>query len=82
MNESYNHQKQHNNERKTNDKIDQRLMHQYQKLSVSKNLLCEAASTVRRVEDLIVEDGEVEGKPQSNGMSGCQISRGSVLKNE
>lgn len=49
------------------------------KESMGKNLLCEAASAVRCVENLIVEDGEVKRKPQSYGMSGCQVRRGSVL---
>ena len=36
--------------------------------SVIKGLLGKVASTVRRVQDLVVENGEVEGKTQADGM--------------
>ena len=36
------------------------------------------AGTVRRVEDLVVEDGEVEGEAETDGVSGSELGLGNV----
>lgn len=41
--------------------------------SVVKGLLREVASTVGRVEDLVVEDGEVQGQAETDGVGGRQL---------
>ena len=41
------------------------------------NLLCEVASTIRRVEDLIIEHREV---PKPNGVSWSQLSQSNILR--
>lgn len=45
---------------------------------IVKGLLGEMAGLIRRVQDLVVKDREVEGEPQTNGMSGSQILRGNL----
>jgi hypothetical protein len=45
---------------------------------VVEGLLGEVASTVWRVEDLVVEDGEVEGETQADGVRRCQLRLGDV----
>lgn len=40
---------------------------------IVKSLLCKVASLVGRVEDLIVEDGEVQGKTKSDRVSRSEI---------
>ena len=42
--------------------------------SIIKGLLGKVARTVRRVQDLIVEDGEVERKTKADGVGGSQLS--------
>jgi len=44
-----------------------------------KNLLGEGACAVGRVEDLVVEDGEVEGEAEPDGVRGRQLLDGDVL---
>lgn len=41
---------------------------------VVKRLLREVASTVGRVEDLVVEDGEVQGQTEADGVGGGELS--------
>ena len=36
------------------------------------------AGTVGRVEDLVVEDGEVEGETETDGVSGSELGLGNV----
>ena len=36
------------------------------------------AGTVRRVEDLVVEDGEVQGEAETDGVSGSELGLGNV----
>jgi len=36
------------------------------------------AGTVRRVEDLVVEDGEVQGKTQADRVGGGEIGLGNI----
>jgi hypothetical protein len=36
------------------------------------------AGTVGRVEDLVVEDGEVEGEAETDGVSGSKLGLGDV----
>ena len=36
------------------------------------------AGTVGRVEDLVVEDGEVEGEAEADGVSGSELGLGNV----
>lgn len=43
---------------------------------VVKGLLSQMTSLVGRVEDLVVEDGEVESQTKTDGMSGREISGG------
>ena len=45
---------------------------------VVEGLLGKVASTVGRVEDLVVEDGEVQSETQANGVSRGQLSLGDV----
>jgi hypothetical protein len=45
---------------------------------IVESLLGKVASLVGRVEDLVIEDGEVEGKTQTNGVSGSQVSGGDL----
>ena len=45
---------------------------------VVEGLLGEVAGTVRRVEDLVVEDGEVKGKTETDGVSGSELGLGNV----
>lgn len=44
--------------------------------SIIESLLGKMASLVRGVENLVVEDGEVEGKTKSDRVSGSKIGRG------
>ena len=44
------------------------------------NLLSQMASALRRVQDLIVEDREVEGQTQPDGVSGRQVHEGDILR--
>lgn len=46
--------------------------------SVIEGLLGEVASLVRSVENLVVEDGEVEGKAETDGVSGRKLGLGNV----
>lgn len=46
--------------------------------SIVEGLLGEVASLVGGVEDLIVEDGEVEGKTKADGVGGRQLSLGNL----
>ena len=41
--------------------------------SVIESLLGQLASLVGRVEDLVVEDGEVQGKTKTDGVGGSQV---------
>lgn len=43
-------------------------------------LLREVAGPLWRVKDLIVEDGEVEGKSQADGVSRSQVCESDVLR--
>lgn len=45
---------------------------------VVKGLLGEVAGAVGRVEDLVVEDGEVQGKTKANGVGRGEISLGNI----
>lgn len=45
---------------------------------VIERLLGQVAGTVGRVEDFIVEDGEVEGETETDGVRGGQVSLGNV----
>lgn len=45
---------------------------------IIEGLLGKMASLVRRVEDLVVEDGEVEGKAKSDGVGRSEIGRGDL----
>ena len=45
---------------------------------VIESLLRKVASLIRGVENLVVEDGEVEGKTETDGMCGRKISLGNV----
>lgn len=45
---------------------------------IVEGLLREVASTVGRVQDLVVEDGEVESKTQADGVSGSELSLSDV----
>lgn len=45
---------------------------------VVESLLGEVASTVRGVEDLVVEDGEVEGETETDRVRGGELSLGDV----
>jgi hypothetical protein len=45
---------------------------------IVKGLLGEVASLVGGVEDLVVEDGEVEGKTKADGVGGRQLSLGNL----
>ena len=45
---------------------------------VVEGLLGEVAGTVGRVEDLVVEDGEVEGETETDGVSGSELGLGNV----
>lgn len=46
--------------------------------SIVEGLLREVASTVGGVQDLVVEDGEVESKTQTDGVSGSKLSLGDI----
>ena len=46
--------------------------------SVVESLLGKVASTIGRVEDLVVEHGEVESKTQADGVSGGQVGLSNV----
>lgn len=46
--------------------------------SIVKGLLSEVASTVGRVQDLVVEDGEVEGETEADGVGRRQLRLGDV----
>lgn len=41
-------------------------------------LLSKVACTIGGVEDLVVEDGEVQGKTQANGVSGSEVGLGNI----
>ena len=43
---------------------------------IIKGLLGQMTSLVGRIEDLVVEDGEVESQTKTDGMSGREISGG------
>ena len=45
---------------------------------IIESLLGQLASLVRRVEDLVVENGKVEGKAEADGVSGSQAGGGNV----
>lgn len=45
---------------------------------VIKGLLCEVAGTVGRVEDFVVEDGEVEGEAETDGVCWGELGDGDV----
>ena len=45
---------------------------------IVEGLLGEVAGTVGRVEDLVVEDGEVEGEAETDGVSGSKLGLGDV----
>jgi hypothetical protein len=45
---------------------------------IVEGLLREVASPVGAVQDLVVEDGEVEGKTKADGVSGSELSLGNV----
>lgn len=46
--------------------------------SVIERLLGKVASTVGRVQDLVVENGEVEGETETDGVGGGKISLGDI----
>ena len=46
--------------------------------SIVESLLGQLASLVWRVEDLVVEDGEVEGEAETDGVSGSELGLGNV----
>ena len=46
--------------------------------SIVESLLGEMAGLIRRIENLIVEDGEIQGKTKTNRVSRCKISRGDL----
>ena len=46
--------------------------------SVVKGLLREVASTVGRVQNLVVEDGEVQGETETDGVGGRELRLGDV----
>jgi hypothetical protein len=45
---------------------------------IVESLLGEVASLIRGVEDLVVEDGEVQGETQADGVSGRQLVLGNI----
>jgi hypothetical protein len=45
---------------------------------VVESLFGKMAGTVRRVEDLVVEDGEVEGKTKADGVGRGELSLGNI----
>lgn len=45
---------------------------------IIESLLGKVAGTIGRVQDLVVEHGEVQGKTQADGVSGGEISLGNV----
>jgi hypothetical protein len=45
---------------------------------IVEGLLGEVASTVRGVQNLIVEDGEVQGETQADGVGGRKLSLGDI----
>lgn len=45
---------------------------------IIEGLLGEVAGTIRGVQDLVVEDGEVEGQSETNGVRGGQLGLGDV----
>lgn len=45
---------------------------------VVEGLLREMASPVGRVQDLVVEDGEVQGQTEADGVSGSELSLGNI----
>lgn len=45
---------------------------------VIESLLGQVACTIRRVEDLVVEDGEVQGETQTDGVSGGEVGLGNI----
>ena len=45
---------------------------------IIESLLGEMASLIGRVEDLVVEDGEVQGETQTDGVSGRQLVLGNI----
>lgn len=45
---------------------------------VIEGLLGQVASTVRRVENLVVEHGEVEGQAEADGVGGSQLGLGDI----
>lgn len=45
---------------------------------VVESLLGQLASLVGRVEDLVVEDREVQGKTETDGVSGSKVLRGNL----
>jgi hypothetical protein len=47
---------------------------------IVKRLLGEVARTVRRVEDLVIEHGEVEGETEANGVGGWEFSDRNVRR--
>ena len=53
-------------------------MKQHTSDSIVESLLGEMAGLIRRIENLIVEDGEIQSKTKTNGVSGCKISRGDL----
>lgn len=46
--------------------------------SIIKGLLGQVAGLVRSIEDLVVEDREVEGKAEADGVSGGELSLGDL----